>query len=278
MVGNRILAATDFKEASIAALSYAVYIANRANARIDLLHVVEKKTLRDKVEDKTVYKQKLEAIYKQLEDVKLNSGAAFRISEHVIISDESFYEEVVDFGVTHAFDLCCLGVSSSAKHALGDNTELLVKKADFPILTCRSVKIPRQFKNILLPIDLTSYTNEKVERIIQFAKTFDSTIHLLAVSEFLEEITRNASVLTERLQLAAEQVKGAGLKCTTEVIKNDFVDHAITGYADEIDADLLVIMSRQENRIVELLLGSRVNKVIAQSKIPVLSFRPVDDD
>ncbi|MBC8045475.1 MAG: universal stress protein [Fimbriimonadaceae bacterium] len=278
MNGKRILAATDFTEQSLAALEYAVYIANRLNARIDLVYVAEKKIVREKVEDKIAYKSKLENIYQQLEQVKIKSGAAFRISDHVIFSDKSFYEEIIDYGTEHAFDLCCLGVSSSAKHTLGDNTEQLVKTADFPILTCREVKRPIQFKNLLLPIDLTIYTNEKVDRIIQFAKQFDAVIHLLAVSEFFEELINNASVLNEKMEHAAQQIRNEGLKCVTEIIKNDYVNNSILEYAEEIDAELLVIMSKQENRILELFLGSRVNKVIGQSKIPVLSFRPEEDD
>ncbi|MBC8173281.1 MAG: universal stress protein, partial [Chitinophagales bacterium] len=146
--GKRVLVATDFTEPSIAALEYAVYIANRTNAGMDLLHIADKNKLRDKIEDRSAYKEKLEQVYTQLEELKVKSGAAFRISEHVIITDENFYDVIIDYGVAHACDLCCLGVSSSIKHALGDNTEHLVKKADFPILSCRDVKRPVQFKNL----------------------------------------------------------------------------------------------------------------------------------
>lgn len=274
---GRVLVATDFTTQSIAALRYATYVANRLNTRIDLVHVAEKKHLREQAENRTAYKSLLETIYENLEKIKMESGAAFRISEHVLLSERSFYEEIIDYGVEHAFDLCCLGVSSSMNHDLGDNTEQLVKQADFPIFTCREVKEPVQFKNLLLPIDLTGYTTEKIDRIIKFAKHFEATIHLLAVSEFLEELMKNVSVLSEKLNDAEKQIKAEGLKCTTEIIKNDFVNNSISEYAEEIDADLLVIMSKKENRISELLLGSRVNKVISKSKIPVLSFRPLTE-
>lgn len=275
---NRILAATDFNEASLSAIKYAVFIANHTNAKIDLLHVIERRAIKDFKNDKAGYKAHLKSIHEKLEEVKISSGAAFRISDHVIITDEDFYSVIVDYGVEHALDLCCLGVSSSAKHSLGDNTEILVKKADFPILTTRTVKEPIQFKNLLLPIDISKYTNEKVERIINFASQFDSTIHLLGVSEFFEELTRNTSAIKEDLENAAKEIRKNGLQCTTEIIRTDYVENSISDYADEIEADLLVIMSKQENRIFELILGSRVNKVIGQSKIPVLSFRPVEEE
>ena len=62
------------------------------------------------------------------------------------------------------------------------------------------------------------------------------------------------------------------------MIRHDMVSNSILLYADEIDADLLVIMSHAENKFNQLIFGSRINKVISHSTIPVLSFRPEDED
>ena len=61
------------------------------------------------------------------------------------------------------------------------------------------------------------------------------------------------------------------------MIRHDMVNNSIKIYASEIDADLLVIMSHGENKFNQLIFGSRINKVISHSDIPVLSFRPEDD-
>ena len=117
-----------------------------------------------------------------------------------------------------------------------------------------------------------------MERIIRFAKGFDATIHLVAVSEFLEEFISSKTALEEKMEEAAETIRNHGLKCTTEMIRHDMVSNSILLYADEIDADLLVIMSHAENKFNQLIFGSRINKVISHSTIPVLSFRPEDED
>jgi nucleotide-binding universal stress UspA family protein len=60
--------------------------------------------------------------------------------------------------------------------------------------------------------------------------------------------------------------------------RNDSSRYGKLLYAEEIDADLLVIMSHAENKFNQLLFGSRINKVISHSAMPVLSFRPEDEE
>lgn len=278
---NKIFVPTDFSKASVAALEYAIYIANRRNAIIHLIHFARRDQLRKKDEPAAVYKQHLLALQQKLDTLKNNSGAAFRIHTEVITTNEPVSELIHAYGKKIDAELACIGTfgadSRPSKFKLGNNTTTLVRSVDFPVLTCRKVKAPIRFKNLLLPIDLTKYTHEKVERIIRFAVHFDSIIHIVAVSEFLEEFISSRAELEEKMEEAANVIRKNGLKCTTEVIRHDMVSNSILLYATEVDADLLVIMSHAENRFNQLLFGSRINKVISHSDIPVLSFRPADE-
>jgi nucleotide-binding universal stress UspA family protein len=278
---KRILVPTDFSEPSYAALQYAIYIANRTNSRIYLIHFADRSKVKETATTITAYKEALRLLEEKLDYVKNHSGAAFRIHAEVITTTQSIADEISDYGLKIHATLACIGtsgVSSKQKeHSLGDNTEKVVKNVDFPVLTCRSVKEPVQFKNFLLPIDLTKYTQEKVERIMRFARSFDATIHLVAVSEFLEEFITSKATLADKLEEAADTIRKGGMKCTTEMIRHDMVSNSIQLYADEIDADLLVIMGHEENLFNQWLFGSRINRVISNARIPVLSFRPEED-
>ncbi|HMX04025.1 MAG TPA: universal stress protein [Chitinophagales bacterium] len=278
---KRILVPTDFSQPSYAALQYAIYIANRTDSRISLIHFADRAELKEKGGSIAGYKEVLRALDQQLQDMKNASGAAFRMHAEVISTTQSIADEISDYGLKIDAVMACLGTAGKSarksSHSLGDNTGKLVKSVDFPVLTCRNVKEPIRFRNFLLPIDLTKYTTEKVERIIRFAQGFEATIHLVAVSEFLEEYFTSREALGEKMEEAAETIRKSGLKCTTEMIRHDMVNNSIKIYASEIDADLLVIMSHGENKFNQLIFGSRINKVISHSDIPVLSFRPEDD-
>ena len=52
----------------------------------------------------------------------------------------------------------------------------------------------------------------------------------------------------------------------------------ITVAANEMDADLVVIMTEQEASITGLLMGTYATKIINGSKIPVMTIRPAEID
>jgi nucleotide-binding universal stress UspA family protein len=156
---------------------------------------------------------------------------------------------------------------------LGENANKLISNATFPVMTCRTVRHPIRFRNLLLPIDLTRNTHEKIDLILRFAREFDCHIHLLAVSEFLEEWTVTKKQLLRRLEDAADHIRKEGLRCSTEVIRHDYVSNSVIEYAEEIKADALVVMAGKQKPFSKLLFGSRTGKVIAGSTIPVISFR-----
>lgn len=279
---KRILVPTDFSAPSYAALQYAIFIANRTNSRIFLIHFADRAELKESSGTIAGYKQLLRELDEKLDHVKNHSGAAFRIHAEVITTTHSIADEISDYGLKIHATLACIGTSGAdskiGKHGIGDNTEKVVRSVDFPVLTCREVKEPIKFRNLLLPIDLTRYTNEKVERIIRFAKAFDATIHLVAVSDYLEEFITSKATLADKLEESADTIRASGLRCTTEMIRHDMVSNSIQLYAEEVDADLLVIMGHAENKFNQLIFGSRINRVISNSKIPVLSFRPEEED
>ena len=49
----------------------------------------------------------------------------------------------------------------------------------------------------------------------------------------------------------------------------------VLGYAKEVDADLIVIMTQQESDFTDYFIGSTAQQVIYHSRIPVMSIRPI---
>ena len=271
-----VLVPTDFTEASKAALEYAVYYANRMNTLIHLVHIAQRSSLRSNVKSAQEYRKRISEERRKLLQMKNGSGGAFRIKESMIITDLSTAEVLLNYPHNGSILACCVGTAgnkSSDSEGVGANTNKLIREAYFPVMSCRVVKHPIQFRNLLLPIDLSKHTNEKVDLILRFAKEFNSHIHLLAVSEFLEEWTFTKKELLQRLESAASHIRSEGIRCSTEVIRNDYVSNSVVDYAKEINADMLVVMSEHQALLSTLLFGSRTNRVIAMSSIPVISFR-----
>jgi nucleotide-binding universal stress UspA family protein len=88
----------------------------------------------------------------------------------------------------------------------------------------------------------------------------------VSVPHELDEYDRTA--LERALQTAEER----GLKAETKLLVGDAA-HQIAAYADEVDADLIVVGSRGLGTISGTLLGSVSRAVLHDTKRPVLIVR-----
>ncbi|MDX2001751.1 MAG: universal stress protein [Chitinophagales bacterium] len=147
--------------------------------------------------------------------------------------------------------------------------------ASCPVITVREdTNQEVRFKRLLLPLDTTKETKDKVVSAIKIAKVFKSEIFLLSVSTLLDEIRLSYDRLEKQLEEVASQIKAAKIPVVTKMLRNENITEAVLEYADEINADLLIIMTSEENQLVDMTMGSTARKVIEQSTKPVLSIRP----
>jgi nucleotide-binding universal stress UspA family protein len=125
----------------------------------------------------------------------------------------------------------------------------------------------------VLPLDLTKETREKINKSIEIAKLFGSTIHLVTV------LTTDDEFIVKKLQRQMKQVHDHiaenEVSCTSEFLNNDNVAQSVVDYAKKINADLLMIMTQEETNWTDIMfISSSAQVVINNSEIPVLSIRP----
>ena len=90
----------------------------------------------------------------------------------------------------------------------------------------------------------------------------------VSVPHELAEADRSS--LDEAVRLAEER----GIEAQTKLLAGD-AGQEIVAYADEIDADLIVVGSRGLGKIGSALLGSVSHKLLHEAKRPVLVVREV---
>ena len=54
----------------------------------------------------------------------------------------------------------------------------------------------------------------------------------------------------------------------------DIMANEINDYADDINADLIVIMTRQETKLQKFFVGSMAIKLIRKSTVPIMCISP----
>ncbi len=259
---NCILVPTDFEEQGLIALSQCYNLARFTKSTIYLMHVFEK------AEDKSNATQQLENLAKE---TKEKSGLEVK----TILTDGNPFVEINKAIENLNPVLVFIGLTStfSAKGVLGQNAFRLVRESEAPVITIRG-KVHRDgCKTILLPLDLTKETREKVGKAIEFAKYYGAKIQVLSVLNKSQEVYEN------KLLAYSNQVKRfiqeKGVECGNKTLRGKNIVDMINGYAKEVDADLIMIMSKAELNLKEYFIGTTAQQLIGTSEIPVLSIRPM---
>lgn len=279
---QKILVPTDFSNESLTALDHAARFAHTYDAEIILLHVVEtyefnavldnlgtsyeeivKKGIEDKIQQLITERDNLKGI---TISSRIESG---KVHRKVLAVADEISADLIVMG-THGAS----GIGHLEKMVLGSNAYRIVNGSSIPVLTIRDANKKPRVERIILPLDITKKTMQKVKTAIDIAKKFNAHIYIVAITEFLDDFNPNIDRIPKELEAVEHRVNAAGIACTAAEIKYRDVAKGVIGYAENVRGDLIVIMTRQENLIEELILGSHARKIVSQSHVPVLSVRP----
>ncbi len=266
---NNIVVGFDFSAGSANAVDLTIDIANRWQCDIRLVYV---KLHED--EDETPIRQDIErrnkAVEPLLKGIKLEYVIRCgNVSEELNKQAEEDEASLIVVGTN--------GMSGYKRNWIGRNTYSTITKAKAPILCVREgFNFRKTLDKIIVPIDNTIATRQKVPIALKFALSFDSEIHVLAIHSSdnpgLRHVVDNYS--NQVCKYLSE--KGAKHILSERNLEGD-ASTLILSYADEIDADMIVIMTEQEKAITDWLLGSTAEKMLHESHRPILSIRPAHE-
>ena len=264
---NRVVVGFDFSSGSAYAVDLAIDIANRWQSDIRLVYVKEKK------EDEAPIRAEIE---------RRNAGVAHLLKgiklEYVLREGKPADELCAQAKDDNAALLIVgtHGMSGMRKSLLGANSYKTIEQSPVPVLIVREdFNFNKQLEKIVVPLDSSDDTRQKVAQAAHFAKTFDATIHLLGLytssSKDVRRIVNNYVKFTERY-LEKNEIKF--ITKYIEVEKN--VTTSTLEYTDEVQADMITIMTEQESRFASLIMGTHAQQMINESKVPVLTVRPTN--
>jgi len=275
---NLILVGIDFSKASLGALDYAVKIATKTGAKILMVWVDKINHTSTVFNDskkgyKTEIKKQLEALVKKYSkklkgkiDYKIRTGKVYQeISNQAKYSDANLI-----VAGTH-------GTSGFQAFWIGSNANRIVSIAPCPVITIRAgFKCMKKgvIQKIVLPIDSTKETREKVSHALRLAMYFGSEVHVLALH------TTSIKTIHHKVESYANQVRkfiednNSGINIVTKSIKTDNISAATLKYVEEVNADMIAIMTEQETSTANIILGPYAQQMVNLSPVPVLSVHP----
>jgi len=165
------------------------------------------------------------------------------------------------------------GASGFQELFAGSNASRVISHAPCPVITIRQEPDHLDYKKILVPLDLTRETGEKLKLSVEFAEVFGGELVVMSVLQ--NEDPEVKKRLNKRLKMAVDYVRKHNVMVSSSlIVSKDSLSDTVTKYGEEIGADLIVIMTQQEKAWRESILGTQATRVVNHSNIPVLSIKP----
>jgi nucleotide-binding universal stress UspA family protein len=269
-----LLVATDFSKNSLHALEYAIMFANKLDAELHLVWV-DNSTLEDNLIDtieeslRIEKKNYLENLVKQYEQ-KVPGG---KITYH--LKKGKVYQEISKTARQLKADIIFTGthgVTGYEQYWIGSNAYRIMTSAPCPVITIRiDYDFSKGISKILLPLDSSLETKQKLPFTVALAQKFNAKINLLKV------YNSPIGVIRKRIdgfsRDAEKCLKDKKIDYSLDSIEADNVAVSILQYAEKTKVDLIAIMTEQNITTANKFLGPYAQQLLNNSKVPVLSLR-----
>jgi len=284
---NTTVVPIDFTENSFTALDHASAIAHvveHDKYKITLLHVMEGvemdqpylqgNPLPDNPNKSLMIEGAINRFNKIMDERLKHVNAEISYA----VTGGKVYKEVARVAEKMKADTIVMGTKGAEGYQgfLVSNAARVIQITANPIVVVREKGYEQGYKNIVLPLDLTKETKQKTDWAIKVAKYFDSTVHVVTVNqddEFLRKRINNNMNQVESI------LNDNGIETTATSLtetQGNFADTTLH-FAEEKEADLIMVMTQQERSFSEYIFGSYAQRIVGKSRIPVMCITPRTD-
>jgi len=269
---KQIIVAIDFSKCSIHALEYAIQLSNTLKTNIIMVWVDSSRADESvlspvdssRKEITNSFDQLIEKYASQLEhgqiSYKIRKGKV-----HIEVANQAKYSDaMMVIAGTH-------GVSGFEEFWIGSNAYRIVTYAPCPVITIRtSYDFRPNIDHIVVPIDSSLETRQKIPFATKLSKYFNAEIHVLSL------YTTSIQAVRQRVDNYSKQITKyldeENVKYTLEAVDVENITKSIIEYTKKVNGDIIAIMTEQETTTANLFLGAYAQQMVNHSPIPVLNI------
>ncbi|WP_297469944.1 universal stress protein [Thermococcus sp.] len=271
---ERILYPTDFSEVSLHALRHCIPELFKLGAKeLHLLHVIDITVAEiEAFELEEVYREKLEELAKEMREKGINAKAEVRVGIPSLEIAEASEKANVDLIVTPS-----VGENVWRQMFMGSTASNLARATKRPVLLLKyrkkddsfelAVDCSELFKRPLVALDFSKCSVKIVQTVKKFEELIEHGILLHSVDYGkIEELEHNIAIAKKNLEKSSKDLSA---EFELEVMVGT-ASQAIIGTALAKGATLIVLGKKGRSILKDLILGSTAERVMRDSKLPVL--------
>ncbi|WP_178917888.1 universal stress protein [Natronomonas gomsonensis] len=295
---DRILIAVDGSEEARRAARRGLALAKAFDAEVDVVSVVERKTLRltETADEKRQLRERGEEALAEIEGLAAEVGLTVRTG----LLEGKPAAQICDHAATTDADLLVVGRQGRTglgRRLLGGVTEQVLHRGDTPVLVVPDGdgnEMDTDYSDVLITTDGSDNAEVAVPHGIGVAERYDSTLHVLNVVDlqaaggvfdaggldraFIERLEARGQDAVDRV---ATDITDSAPSLTVEaaVERTTSMGGAAAGvseYLVENGIDLVVMGSHGRSNLKRQLLGSVASTVLRTVDVPVLVVKRPD--
>ena len=260
----KVLVPHDFTVVADCAVGHAAKIANSYDGEVYLLHVVGKSKEVDNAKEK-------------LTKIAADAEAKYKVNTHVIVRIGNIFDDIGDVATEMGAGYIVMGTHGARgmQKIMGSHAIKVISHSKVPFVVVQE-KGPSDtdaYDDIVVPIDYSDVTKQKLAIAASIAQHFNSKVHLFAAKESDEFLQTK---LNRELGFAKNYFTEKSISYTIEnAEESGGFKKQLIKYAARINADMIAIVNTQEGALVPDFFGSEEQEVIANdAEIPVIITNP----
>ncbi len=283
---NKLLVPFDFSIYASNALDYAVSLAAQINASITVFHTFQVESVSPMTAESgvsTTYSQAVADKEKAVLNDRIKAvlgkySNKFYLEKPEKIEFETFvrnggFEDSMKRHLEYAsYNLVVMGTRGAfgwEEIFGGSNTSQIAKKIDANVLVVPIESLYEGIHHIVYASDFEKQDTDKLSEVATFNEFFDAKITCLHVTNDASKAKKDQNKIKE---LEAEfQTLGKGVRFIQ--IMNVQVEDAIFEYAEDNDAEILVVNPRKLGIIGKIFHESMTNKMTMHTSMPLLVMK-----
>ncbi|HMS32464.1 MAG TPA: universal stress protein [Ignavibacteria bacterium] len=277
---KNILCPTDFSPNSENALNYAVEIARKIKGNLVLLHAYSVQLIDPNMpaeiylsayqEEEKSAKESLDELSKRISESNKNENGNNIFNTEAIVTQGLVVDEVLSLINDFKIDLVIMGThgaSGITELILGSNTASVIEKATIPVLAIPGNAVYKGINNIVYAYDDIKSGLPSFQRLLEFAKIYDSEITLLHIIETGKDTADINKKEFDRIRQSSDYDK-----IRLELVKEENIIEGINDYVNSNNVDILAMAIRKRTLIDKIFSRSLTKKMAYHTKIPLLAL------
>ncbi len=275
---KKIIVPIDFSEYSEFALKTAAKLAQKYDAEVLALHMLEMSDIMLSASDglqheKAVYFIKL-AEQRFTNFLKKDYLEGIKVTP--IVKHFKVFSEVNDVALKNNADLIVMGshgTSGIAEFFVGSNTEKVVRNSNVPVLVVKNEMNNVNFNVVAFACDFSEEAIIPYLNAVNMFKSIGSKLYLIHVNLPNDKFRSSLEIEKQVVNFFTKAERNLDKMKDVHYVSDYSVEEGVLSCANKIGADLIVVPTHGRKGLAHFFEGSISEDVANHSTLPVMTFK-----